>query len=65
MMNMDMNSLNMILGSNDTIWGKPFRPSTKLSNKLVAVTAHEKFISEVERRIRRKRNQQSGVCIVS
>ena len=66
MINMDMNSLNMILGSNDTIWGKPFRPSTKLSNKLVAVTAHEKFISEVERRgIRRKKNQQSGVCIVS
>ena len=66
--NMDINSINTMLGSSDIIWGKPFRPAIELSNQITTsvMSRSRRFVSEIERRgIRRKKNEQSGVCIVS
>jgi hypothetical protein len=66
-LNIDMSSINTILGSRDIIWGKPFRPALELSNQVMALASRNKrFISDVEKRgIRRKKTEQSGVCVVS
>ena len=65
--NIDMNSINTILGSRDIMWGKPFRPAVELSNQALALASrNRRFISDVEKRgIRRKKSEQSGVCVVS